>query len=185
MSSALEGRDPGRLRRRRGIGKVDVLTSHWLLFAVSLIFKCNWVSVFYLEWYLDLGTQHWVGSCCKSVSQAGCTGIHYLVVLIFLLFRTSYPSTRSVSFLNSQYCWLMLGSHSIPLHRSQDGWLGNNVLRHSLREKEGELEKSLESSPRSYLGHQNVLHSKGITKAECDFHPNLGNSLWRNLTLFI
>lgn len=41
----------------------------------------------------------------------------------------------------------------------------------------------LESSLHSYLAHKNVLHARRVTVAACDFHLNLGKSLWRNLTL--
>lgn len=80
--------------------------------------------------------------------------------MLWGLFCSSLPtssyfiSQHQVSFFfNSRYCWLMLGLYSFTLHRSHSQWVGKNVLCHSFRQKEGELEMPLESSLHSYPSH--------------------------------
>lgn len=83
--------------------------------------------------------------------------------------------------------------HQVSFYfNSQEGWAFTAVLSAdrqaseqasmdfvTLRGKEGELEVPLERSLHSYWSHQNVLHSKGMSAADCEFPLSWGKSLRR------
>lgn len=151
-----EGRDSGMLPKRRDIGKVEVLTPRQLFFLFVWKSNATRCSVFYLATPLRIYLESRIGQVTQQECEPGW--VHWGLACCSYFPTSSYflPPSGQFLFVNSQYCWLTLGLHSIILCPSQGQWVGKNVFCHSQR---GELKMPLESRRHSYLGHQNVLHS--------------------------